>query len=79
MQLQLFEVRIYKVKWKAFEELYDWDSRTFSRIFKGFGEKVIKKTTKRVMTYNEALSFAEYISTQCNEYAGWHEIIKVKN
>lgn len=78
VQLELIEEPIYKVRWKAYEEDYEWDNRTFSRRFTGFTDKIITKTTIGFFTMTGARSFAEFVSTQLNEYAGWHEIIKVR-
>ena len=76
IQTELFEQPLFKVRWKAFEELFEWDNRKFANVFSGFSDKTKIKTTIGSMTITEATSFADFVSTGLYEYAGWHEIIK---
>jgi hypothetical protein len=75
------EGRDYKVRSKRFIEIYDitFDHRGYQKRFVGFSEETTIKTTTGGMTLEEAENFVRFITECCNDYAGWHEIIKIEN
>lgn len=48
VQLELIEEPIYKVTWKAYEEEYETDNRTFGKRFIGFTDKIKIRTNTRI-------------------------------
>jgi hypothetical protein len=70
----------YKVRWKAFEEVYESAGAPYyTKKFAGYSDETRVKTTAGLMTKTEAQSFAEFVSTGLYEYAGWYEIVKINN
>lgn len=80
VQADLFpEEREYKVRWLAFEKVYEkMPTYPYADLFAGFNkEKTRYWTTAGLMTKMEAESFAEFVKEGCYEYAGEVEILNV--